>query len=173
MRSDTIKHVTEVMQAVKNTLLETVTEGNDWLSQVKDDKGVKAAELAIALYDLKTAYKELDDVLKMYYHIHNQIDKSVLPARLEEQDLDMIRVPEIGRSFSVKDMITASMVDKDKAFEWLRSIGQGDIIQETVNAGTLGSFCRNLLLEQGTEPPEDAVKVNTYKSISINKYTPK
>ena len=62
---------------------------------------------------------------------------------------------------------------KDKGFKWLRENGLGDLISETVNAGTLASAMRNMILDQGIEPPDDVIKVTTYKATSINKYTPK
>ena len=52
-------------------------------------------------------------------------------------------------------------------------IEQGDMIQETVNAGTLSAFIRNMILEQGIDPPEDIVKVSTYSTTSMVKYRPK
>lgn len=168
-----IASVVEQMEQITNSLLAIAINGENWLGEVKANKAIKPADIAIALFSLKEAYSKLDETTKRLYHVHNTLDKNVLPERLIEADLDAIRVPEIARSFSLRDNTTASMLDKERGFEWLRSIGQGDLIQETVNAGTLASFCRNMLLEQGVEPPADIIKVNTYKSVSINKYTPK
>lgn len=173
MTKTNVMSIVERMEQITSALLAVALDGESWLGEVKTDKAVKPADIAIALFFLKDAYGKLDETTKRLYHVHNSLDKNVLPERLIEADLDAIRVPEIARSFSLRDNTTASMLDKEKGFEWLRSIGQGDLIQETVNAGTLASFCRNMLLEQGVEPPADVIKVNTYKSVSINKYTPK
>ncbi len=168
-----IDEVVETMRGMADALASLAIDGENWLEDVKNNKTIKPSVLAIALFSLKEAHKRLDETVTRFYHVHNALDKKILPERLDEAGLDSIRVPEIARSFSIRDNTTASMLDKEKGFGWLRSIGQGDLIQETVNAGTLASFCRNLLLDQGIEPPEDVIKVNNYKSISINKYTPK
>lgn len=131
------------------------------------------ADLAKLFFFLKDHYEKLDAVRKQFYHIKNRMERGLLPEKMERAGTDMVRVPDIARSFSVQERMSATMLDKEAAFEWLRELGQEDIIQQTVNAGTLASFCRNLMLEQGLEPPEDAVKLTTYKVIGVNKYTPK
>lgn len=144
-----------------------------WADAVAHDKGVKPAEIAVQLFHIKAMYEALDGAAKKVYHTKDRLDKNVMPERLADYGMDMIRVPEIARSFSVLDKTSASMVDKAKGFEWLRHNNLGDLIQETVNAGTLASAMRNMVLEQGIEPPEDIIKITSYKATSINKYTPK
>ena len=101
------------------------------------------------------------------------LDKHLIPLRLKDAGLDLIRVAAVARSFYVVTKTSATMLDKVRGFDWLRANGQGDIIQETVNAGTLSAFCRSLILEQGIEPPSDIIKVSTYDTTSMTKYRPK
>lgn len=122
---------------------------------------------------LKERYKELDDARKRIYAEMEFYNKSALPERMETEGLDLFRIPALGRSFSVNQKYSTSMVNKDKAMAWLREIESGDLISETVNASQLAALCRDLLIEQGVEPPADAVKLTAYKVIGINKYQPK
>lgn len=134
---------------------------------------LELSDIGVALLRAKEGYDTLDKGVKRLYHFKDKLDKHVLPTRMTDAGLEMFRVPSIARSFSTVEKTSASFIDKEKGFEWLREIGQGDIVQETVNAGTLAAFCRNLVLEHGQEPPEDIVKMSSYSVTSITKYRPK
>lgn len=131
------------------------------------------AAIATALFFMDATHKRLDEMRKRYYHEKDHLDKKVLPAALEAAGTDIVRVPELARSFSLQTKYSASFVDKDKGFEWLRGRGSEDLIQETVNAGTLAAFVKSLIIDEGVDPPEDIVKVSTYQTIGVTKYTPK
>lgn len=145
------------------------------VNRAGDDHSVLINDVAHIYFLVKLAHEALDTQIKALYHIKDKLDKKIVPEffeRLRSED-DIVRVPEIGRSFSVNEKTSATFIDKDVGYAWLREIGQGDLIQETVNAGTLSAFVRNRQLEEGLDPPEDIVKVSIYKTTSINKYTPK
>lgn len=164
-----IRHAAGVAIMALETLTTVVARWKNGLSAEK----TPAQDLAEMLLFLKDLHDALDENRKTVYHAVDALSKGILPEKLDHMGLDLIRVPELGRSFSVRNHNSASILDKPKAFEWLRGIGQGDVIIETVNAQTLATVCKTMLLEQGIEPPEDAIKTSTYKSTSITKYTPK
>ena len=87
---------------ITSMLHDTVIAAEEWLEKTKSNKSVKVAEVAVSLFALKEAHNKLDEVVKRLYHVHNTLDKNVLPERLNEADMDMIRVPEIARSFSLR-----------------------------------------------------------------------
>lgn len=140
---------------------------------LKNTSTAAPSEIAEFYFFIKSAYESIDKDVKRVYHVMDMISKFLLPERLQANGLDAIRVPSISRFFSIQSKTSASFLDKEKGFEWLRSIGQEEVIQETVNAGTLAALCRNLILEQGIDPPADIVKVSTYDTTSMVKYTPK
>jgi len=148
-------------------------KSEDYLKKVEDDLTLKPADMAKAYWAVSTLHDDLKKQLTRIYHVMNALDKNVLPKLFDHHGVDMVRIPELGRSFSLRQMTTASMLEKEAALAWLRDNGHGDLIQETVNAGTLASFIRNMILEQGVEPPEELFKVNSYKTIGSNKYNPK
>lgn len=158
---------------VIDALSELADKSEKYLKSVEDDMTVKPAEMAKAYWRAKELHDQLKKQLTRLYHVVNAMDKSVMPKLMEHHGVDMVRVPELARSFSIRQMTSASMLDKEGAMSWLRDNGHGDLIQETVNAGTLASFIRNMILEEGIEPPEELFKVNSYKTIGSNKYNPK
>lgn len=168
-----IKNTTDKLEDVAKRISKEIEELAAWAEEATDKQSIPPQDIARGLFFIKDAHKALDGVAKQLYHVKDKLEKHTLPTRLESMDLDQIRIPDIARSFSVQDKMSASFLDKEKGFEWLRETGQGDLIQETVNAGTLTSFVRNMIVDEGLEPPDDIVKVSTYKTISISKYTPK
>lgn len=160
-------------EQILRDLTDLADRSEEYLKKVEDDLSLKPADMAKAYWAVCNLHDDLKKQLTRLYHVMNALDKAVLPKLFEHHGLDMVRIPELGRSFSIRQMTTASMLDKEQAMEWLRENGHGDLIQETVNAGTLASFIRNMILEEGIEPPEELFKVSTYKTIGSNKYNPK
>lgn len=145
----------------------------EWEEDARADGTIKPSTLGLALFQTSTIYEELDKAAKKVYHFKDALNKFHIPERLRAYNMDGMRIPEIARSFSIVEKTSASFLDKDAGLDWLRSIEQGDMIQETVNAGTLSAFIRNMILEQGIDPPDDIVKVSTYSTTSMVKYRPK
>lgn len=168
----TIDKMKTCIQSCTDSILAAMPSLEEYMDDAEHGK-VRLKDLAEDFFHLKTLYAELDKAATAISSNLERINKGILPKKLQEQDLDMIRVPDIGRSFSLRTNYSASMIDREAAMEWLRTTGNEALIQETVNAGTLASFCRNMILNEGTEPPADLIKVSTYDSISIVKYTPK
>lgn len=165
----------EQAEALEKTIMtltdeiDSVTTSADILPKVKHT----SSDIGKAYFALTDLHKKLDAATKKLYHAKNAYDKAIIPKHMEENGLSGFKVPEIARSFSVNQKMSASFLDKEKGYQWLRDQGQGDIITETVNAGTLSAFCRDMILNQGMEPPEDIIKVNTYEATSMTRYNPK
>lgn len=141
--------------------------------EVKNDGKIAPAQIAEFYFHLDMAYEGTDTARKRVYHVVDMFNKFIIPTRLRDSGMDLIRVAAVARSFSVVTKTSATLLDKEKGFEWLRSIGQGDVIQETVNAGTLSALCRNLVLDQGIDPPPDIVNMRSYDTTSMTNYKPK
>lgn len=144
----------------------------DWVATGRAE-AMPLVELIGAYWSLKEQYRELDRQRKRVYAVLDRLDKGIVPEALDAAGTDMVRIPEMGRSFSIRTNLSASFHDKDAGIQWLRDIGQGDMVQETVNAGTLASMVSRMIKDEGLEPPEEIVKVNPYRTIGSSKYTPK
>ena len=143
------------------------------------EKAVEEAENqslvdAVKVYwRLKSGYDALDKARKKIYALSDKMDKFIIPSKFEADDLDLIRIPELARSFYPQTKYSAKVADKEKLAEWLREIGQDALITETVNSSTLAGFLKERLLEEGIDPPEEFVQLTTYKAIGSSKYAPK
>lgn len=168
-----IEALGEFLKRVETALTKATDEISDLEPMVRNDSQLTLASLGIAMFSIKERYETLDKQLKVLYHFADGLNKSALPRRMMDLDVSGFRVPEIARSFSIVEKTSASFLDKEKGLKWLRSIGQGDMIQETVNAQTLSTFCRNMLLEEGRDPPAEIIKTSIYNTTSMTKYRPK
>ena len=130
-------------------------------------------EGAVLYFQLKEAYTELDTARKMMYKRLDYMNKAAIPEMLERMGIDKIQVPEIARSFYILTKSSASMIDKDAGFKWLRERGDGALITETVSAGTLSSYMKDLITNEGIDPPDDIFRFSTYNTTGMSKYTPK
>ena len=90
-----------------------------------------------------------------------------IPTLFMNHNVKTITVDDVGR-VSINVRWSATMLDKTKGLEWLRTSGNEGIIQETVNAMTLASFAKTEILA-GKPLPEHLFKVGTAQHVSITK----
>jgi len=97
-----------------------------------------------------------------------------------EMKLSREQVPEVMRAHNIKNITiegvgrvtlgtrwSASMPDKQAGFDWLRQNGNGGVIQETVNAQTLGALAKELNADGLELPaPTFTTSIMTYTSIT-------
>ena len=110
---------------------------------------------------IKDAKKALDAIEQSFSREH-------VPEALREQGVKSVTIDGIGR-VTISHRWSASMIDKEKGMDWLRSNGHGGIIQETVNSSTLSAFAKDLFQEQDTELPPELFKVGQMAVTSITK----
>ncbi len=91
----------------------------------------------------------------------------VLPTLFTNQNIKTITIPDLGRC-TVNVRWNATMPDKEAGMNWLRVTGNDGLIIETVNAGTLSSFAKEMTLN-GMPLPEEVFRVTTAQHISITK----
>jgi hypothetical protein len=61
------------------------------------------------------------------------------------------------------------MINKETGLAYLRDVGQGGMIIETVPAPTLGVWAREETEEKGREPPEDIFKTSIARHVSLRR----
>lgn len=164
----TAKEKTNRLLAELEELVQTTENIFDYLQA-----GGDITQLLVAYYRFKSFYDDLDAIRKRFYAIKDRIDKHIAPEALEQSGMDKVSIPEVERTFYIIDRYSASIIDKPAAFKWLRENGASELIQETVNAGTLASYLKSLVLEEGKDPPEDLFKFTPYRTTGIAKYRPK
>lgn len=142
---------------------------------MEENKEQTLADRLIFFHQASEFHDKIDAIRKKLYKAIDGWDKSYLPQQFEASGQDSARVPAIGRSFYPIDKFTASVVaeKKPEAYAWLRANNAGDIITETVNAGTLATFIRSMQQEHNIDPPEALFKTNSYQVIGSSRYTVK
>lgn len=98
--------------------------------------------------------------------IEERLSREHVPHAMRTANVKTITVEGVGR-VSLGTRWSASMSDKVAGFEWLRANEHGGVIQETVNAQTLGALAKELNAD-GVELPAPIFSTNimTYTSIT-------
>ena len=98
--------------------------------------------------------------------IEEKLSREQVPDIMRAHNIRTITVEGVGR-VSLGTRWSASMPDKAAGFEWLRANDHGGVIQETVNAQTLGALAKELN-EEGVDLPQPTFTTNimTYTSIT-------
>jgi len=98
--------------------------------------------------------------------IEEKLSREYVPDVMRAHNIRSTTIEGVGR-VSLGTRWSASMPDKSSGFEWLRANGHGGVIQETVNAQTLGALAKELN-SSGTELPAPTFTTNimTYTSIT-------
>ena len=135
----------------------------------------RLVDLIAFFQTVNEGYDEIDAQRKRLYALVDNLNKNAVPDALDAAGVDLFRVPELGRSFYTINKLSVSIVPdkRDDAYEWLKSNQGGELIQPTVNAGTLSSFIRQRQKDDNLDPPTDLFKLNAYRITGSSKYTPK
>jgi hypothetical protein len=150
------------------------TSAAEWLNQLLAHANRDSAKV-IEQGDIPTVvayFAELRDKIQdlerrataLTKHVET-LSKESIPTLFTNQNVKSINVIGLGRA-TINVHWSASMPDKEKAFEWLRSTGNQGLIIETVNAKTLGAFAKIETLA-GRPLPPDTFKVSTSAFVSI------
>ena len=112
----------------------------------------------------------VDDLAKKISALQKHVDCSELrnpPNNVRNQNVKTIKLDNVGR-VTVNVRWTASMLNKERGMEWLRTSGNEGLIIETVNAMTLASFAKTETLA-GKPLPDHLFRVGTAQHMSITK----
>lgn len=116
-----------------------------------------------SLRQINAAIKESREVLSQ---IEERLSREYVPEVMRAHQIKTITVEGVGR-VSLGTRWSASIPDKATGFDWLRANGHGGVIQETVNAQTLGALAKELNNEGKELPaPIFTTGIMTYTSIT-------
>ena len=126
--------------------------------------------LARKMAQVQKRKEELEDSLKEANAAFDVLRLELIPKRMEEQgDLQSMTIRNLGRLSLTPDVhvsIKAEM--KDRLFAWLKKRRLGDLMQTTVNSGTLRAFVKDRT-KNGKEIPIACLNVSPYIRASITK----
>mgnify|MGYP001065251056 CR=1 FL=1 len=122
----------------------------------------KAAKLQASFMDL---HAELDAVKSHMGKMYDRLRFSVTPKLLDDSGMSSAKVDGVG-TIVVEDDIRLKVLDREAEFDWLMEIGSGDLIQETINAGTLKALVRRRI-KAGEAIPDSIFAVVPFSRTKI------
>lgn len=162
MKPDTLERLTYVTGYLIG-VASAVREDTDQAVATNDHISV------IKHYDhLRKATKLIKEAREALDQMEERLSREQVPEVMRAHGIRTITVEGVGR-VSLSNRWSCSMLDKPSGMDWLRNNGYGDLIQETVNASTLGAFARSLTEETGTELPGEIFKTSVMTFTSITK----
>jgi len=125
--------------STKNDAIQGVmgeAENLDGVLQIYLDKDAEITALEAKLKDASAA---------------RAVAEQMIISKMLEQGVENFRA--LGKSVTRSERVFPSVLkeDRDRQYEWLREVGAGSLITETVNSNTFGSFIRNTFIEPKLE----------------------
>ena len=173
----TIDQVTDAIQDATTLLTRASNALSDVINRVRsitdehDGSNLQTGKLEDAcryFFLVTESYLDLDEVRKEISMQLSLLSRDVIPAIMEERKVRNLTLDDIQRQFVKSVRVTASMVDKDQAFDWLRANGKGEMITQTVNSSSLSAFANQYLEEHQKDLP-DCFKLSTMTLTQIRK----
>lgn len=130
---------------------------------------MSTVELIAAMSTLQNRKEALEEQLKILNREYDFLRITKIPTRMEDEGIDRINMPGIGRVALTADMhVSVKAGMRDKFYEWLRDNGRTDLIQENVNPSTLKAAVKKMFRD-GEEIPEGMLNVSPFTRASITR----
>ena len=161
MRDDTLVSLRSLCSGLSQIAADVRKETNDVVASSDHIEIIKHYD---QIRQATALIKESREILSQ---LEEKLSREQVPEVLRAHNIRSISVEGVGR-VSISTRWSASMPDKFAGFEWLRANEHGGIIQETVNAQTLGALAKELN-EEGLELPSPTFTTNIMSYTSITK----
>ncbi len=83
------------------------------------------------LKDLEDEIANAEDSVKKLKEKANVISQFEIPQMMEEMNIKKLKLKD-GETVEISNFYSASILDQDAAFQWLRENGRGDIIKNDI-----------------------------------------
>lgn len=132
-------------------------------------KNLTVSELAEYQNVLRSKLDSFDRAKKELQKVYDIVRNSILAGKMEEEGIKTITVENVGRVCVTSDVYASIKVEnKERAYQFLRDTGNGDIIKDTINSSSLKSVVKSMLRE-GIEIPENTITYSPFLTTSITK----
>lgn len=132
-----------------------------------DYAGMDLHGLVSHMQIVKKEKERLEELLKTENARFDLLRIELIPAAMENEGVERVTYEGIGRVSLTGDLYV-QVQNKPGLIDWLSDEGMSDLIQPTVNAGTLKAFIKRRITA-GQEIPEEYVKVSPFTRASITK----
>jgi len=126
-------------------LADLVASLTDFTKAVQETEGQGVVEFTRAFVALRAVKDNIEEALKPFDKFYLEVKDQKLPQAFDAAGVPSVNLEE-GFRVTVAHNVRASIKKdmKDKAFDWLRENGLGDIITDTVNSSTLSALARSM-----------------------------
>ena len=135
-------------------------------------------ELIAAMNTAGVEYDKLQAQSKPFADAYEYLRLNKIPAVFDERAIKTLAVTGLidieGNAVNMRCGLTSDIYasikagKKDEAYQWFRDNGRGDLIKETVAAGTLKSSAKDAL-KKGAPFPEDLFNVTPFSRAGLTK----
>lgn len=124
----------------------------------------------VALHRMCERIEEIMKPLDGDDGIYKRVKTQDIPNLFEQEGIKNVPLAE-GFRVGVSSRFFASIKpgQKDTAYDWLRNINLGDLIQPTINSGTLSSALKKELEDNNRDIPEELFTVAMVPNASVTK----
>lgn len=153
-----IQHVNEALDYIEETK-PAIVENTRRMS------GAPLNDLITRFVEIRDLHARLKAIAVGINQLAEHLSYDLVPDAMQRTGLTVAH-HTLGR-IQLEMRTSATVLDKEGAFRWLRANGKGDLIIETINSQTLGATARELI-DAGDELPSDFFKttVKTYTKLT-------
>lgn len=132
-------------------------------------KALTTLELIHRFNELKLHKEGLEADLKEVNAEYDFIRMALIPERFEDEAIGKMTVNGVGTVSISHDMYVSLKADrKADALQYLKDIGKGSIVQESVNSSTLRAVVKQMV-KDGEQVPDELFNVHPFARASITK----
>ena len=95
------------------------------------DSAKRLSDKVLELKDLEDEIANAESSIKKLKEKANILSQFEIPQMMEEMNIKKLKLKD-GEQIEVSNFYSASIVDQDAAFNWLRENGRGDIIKNDI-----------------------------------------
>jgi len=138
------------------------------LDSLRQEKGMRLADYAELFVCSRMVNDVLDTARKNVGKVRDTLSYTDLPELFEDEGITNYTTAS-GYRVVITTRTSVSMIDKEAGMEWLRNHELSDLIIETVNSSSLSAQVRQMMEEEGIEPPSEIFKVSVAPYTSMTK----
>lgn len=135
-------------------------------AQTRRSAGWTLSQLITRFDQVRNLHARLKEIAADVNQLSDHLSMELVPEAMRAAGFTTVN-HEVGR-VTIGTRVSASMLDRESAMQWLRDHELGSLIIETVNSQTLGAQAKDMI-ERGDELPADIFKTNVKEYTSITK----
>lgn len=138
--------------------------------ETREAPGWTLSQLITRFAEVRNLHARLKEIAADVNQLADHLSMELVPEAMRAAGFTTVN-HQVGR-VTIGTRVSASMLDRAQAMQWLRDNELGSLIIETVNSQTLGAQAKDML-EKGAELPAEVFKTTVKPYTSITSAGPK